>query len=40
MWRNPMSGVASASVESGSVLLAALIGFAVGFAWIARRARR
>ena len=42
MWqqRNEGGGFAAASVGSGSILLAAVIGFVVGFAWMLRRARR
>jgi hypothetical protein len=41
MWqqRNEGGGVAASYVGSGSVLLAALIGFAFGFVWVMRRAR-
>jgi hypothetical protein len=34
------AGAVGASVGSGSALLVALIGFAIGFWWIIRRARR
>ena len=39
MWqaRNQGGGIGASSVGSGSVLLAALIGFSVGFFWITRR---
>jgi MFS family permease len=42
MWqqRNDGGGVATSYVDSGSVLLAALIGFVLGFWWILRRARK
>jgi hypothetical protein len=38
MWltRNEGGGVGASSVGSGSVLLAAIIGFALGFFWLAR----
>ncbi|HET9833912.1 MAG TPA: hypothetical protein VFP91_19450 [Vicinamibacterales bacterium] len=41
MWqqRNQGGGVAGAAVGSGSILLAALIGFVLGFSWIVRRSR-
>jgi len=38
--RSDGGGVAGASVGSGSILLAALIGFLAGFYWTIRRARR
>jgi hypothetical protein len=38
-WRNEGGGVGASSVGSGSALLAAIIGFAVGFYWTVRRAR-
>ena len=39
MWqqRNQGAGVGASRVGSGSVLLAALIGFMLGFAWTMRR---
>jgi hypothetical protein len=39
MWqqRHQGAGIGASSVGSGSVLLAALIGFTLGFAWIRRR---
>jgi ABC-type phosphate transport system permease subunit len=39
MWqqRNQGAGVGASSVGSGSVLLAALIGFVLGFSWTMRR---
>ncbi len=39
MWqaRNQGGGVGASSVGSGSALLAALIGFVLGFAWTLRR---
>jgi hypothetical protein len=39
MWqqRNEGAGVGASSVGSGSVLLAASIGFMLGFSWIMRR---
>jgi ABC-type phosphate transport system permease subunit len=39
MWqqRNQGAGVGASSVGSGSVLLAALIGFMLGFCWTMRR---
>ena len=40
MWRHPESGLASSYVGSGSILLAALIGFVIGFVWSIRRALR
>jgi hypothetical protein len=40
MWqqRNQGGGVDTSRVDSSSILLAALIGFILGFAWILRRA--
>jgi hypothetical protein len=39
MWqqRNQGGGIGASSVGSGSILLAALIGFTLGFSWILRR---
>jgi hypothetical protein len=39
MWqqRNQGAGVGASSVGSGSILLAASIGFMLGFSWIMRR---
>jgi hypothetical protein len=42
MWRqrHEFVGFAGSSVNSGSILLAALIGFVLGFAWVVRRASK
>ena len=39
MWqqRNQGGGVGVSRVDSGSILLAALVGFILGFSWIVRR---
>ena len=38
-WRNEGGWVGASWVGSGSALLAAIIGFAIGFYWTVRRAR-
>jgi hypothetical protein len=38
--RNEGGGIGAAAVDSGSILLAAVIGFGAGFYWTIRRARR
>ena len=39
-WQNEGIGGASATVGSGSIILAGLVGFAAGFGWSVRRERR
>jgi ABC-type Na+ efflux pump permease subunit len=38
-WSGDYSGGSAAVISSGSILVAALVGFATGFAWTLRRGR-
>jgi hypothetical protein len=40
MWQSPGGGIDTSRVGSGSVLLAALVGFILGFSWMMRRVSR